>query len=265
MRAIVGSHDLVMITLDTLRFDVAQELFVSGRTPNLARWLPKSGWERRHTPGSFTYAAHAAFFAGFLPTPARPGRHPRPFAMRFEGSETTAETTCVLDAADLPTGLRALGYRTICIGGVGFFNKQNPLGLAFPSLFDESHWSPALGVTDPRSTENQVRIAREAVQQSEQRVFLFINVSAIHQPSRHYVPGAIRDDRETHAAALAYVDAQLPALFAAMQARGPSFWIVCSDHGTAFGEDGYEGHRIAHPVVMEVPYGEWVVPATIAP
>ena len=66
MTEIVGSHDLALITLDTLRYDVAVEELAAGRTPNLARLV--GTWEQRHTPGSFTYAAHAAFFAGFLPT-----------------------------------------------------------------------------------------------------------------------------------------------------------------------------------------------------
>lgn len=262
MRAIVGTHDLVMITLDTLRYDVAQAELRAGRTPNLGRVLPPDGWERRHSPGSFTYAAHCAFFAGFLPTPARPGRAPRLFAMRFEGSETTASTTCVLDAADLPSGLRGLGYRTICVGGVGFFNQQNPLGRALPSLFDEAHWSPELGVRERASTERQVAVARDAVVRAgDRRVFLFLNVSAIHQPNCHYVPGRTTDDVETHAAALRYVDSCLPPLFAALAARGPSFWIVCSDHGTAYGEDGYSGHRLAHPTVWDVPYAEVLLPA----
>ena len=30
--------------------------------------------------------------------------------------------------------------------------------------------------------------------------------------------------------------------------------VICSDHGTAYGEDGYTGHRLAHPVVWDVPY-----------
>lgn len=38
-------------------------------------------WERRPTPVSFTYAAHQAFFAGFLPTPDRAGKHPRLFVL----------------------------------------------------------------------------------------------------------------------------------------------------------------------------------------
>src|SRR5215471_11946704 len=159
MNAIVGSRDILLVTLDTLRYDVARDGCAAGRTPNLAALLPGGAWELRHAPGNFTYASHQAIFAGFFPTPARPGRHPRLFALRFEGSETTAATTCVLDAPDIVTGLRGRGYRTICIGGVGFFNKQNPLGRVLPDLFDESHWSPETSVRDPDSTKNQVALA----------------------------------------------------------------------------------------------------------
>ncbi|MCP3102348.1 STM4013/SEN3800 family hydrolase [Myxococcus sp. K15C18031901] len=262
MNAVVGTHDLLFITLDTLRHDVAVELAAQGRTPNLAALLPGGQWEERHSPGSFTYAAHHAFFAGFLPTPARPGRHPRPFAMRFEGSETTASDTCVFDAPDLVTGLAGRGYHTVCVGGVGFFNRLNPLGRVLPGLFAESHWSPELGVRDPRSTQHQVSlaVARLDALPREQRVFLFINVSALHQPNRHYLPGAQEDSRASHAAALEYVDSQLPPLFEALRRRGPAFCILCSDHGTAYGEDGYNGHRLGHPVVYTVPYAEFLLP-----
>lgn len=262
MNAVVGSHDLLLLVFDTLRFDVAVDLLARGKTPNLAKLLPAGGWERRHSPGSFTFAAHQAFFAGFLPTPARPGRHPRPFALRFQGSETTAPQTCVFDAPDIVTGLRARGYRTVCIGGVGFFNKQNPLGCVLPGLFDESHWRPDLGVTDPRSTEHQVALAQEILHRVDpgQRVFLFINLSALHQPNRFYLPGASEDSLTSHAAALEYVDRHLPPLFEALQRRAPSFCILCSDHGTAYGEDGFTGHRVAHPVVWTVPYAEFALP-----
>ncbi|KAB8143734.1 sulfatase-like hydrolase/transferase [Chloroflexia bacterium SDU3-3] len=259
---LVGSHDIVLITLDTLRYDVAAAELREGRTPNLATLLPAGGWEKRHTPGSFTYAAHQAFFAGFLPTPAAPGRHPRLFAARFAGSETTAEGTFVFDEADMVSGLATQGYHTICVGGVGFFNKQNALSSVLPGLFAESHWSPALGVTAPDSTASQVRVALDALarQPRGRRVFLFINVSALHQPNRMYLPGAQEDSLESHAAALAYVDSQLPPLVEALRRRGPSLWVICADHGTAYGEDGYTGHRINHPVVWEVPYAEFVLP-----
>ena len=262
MNQIVGTHDILFVTLDTLRYDVARDLCAAGRTPNLAKLLPGGRWELRHTPGSFTYAAHTAFFAGFLPTPAEPGRHDRLFALRFEGSTTTAAgRTCVLDSSDIVSGLRARGYHTACIGGVGFFNKQNPLGCVFPSLFDESHWTPELGVTDPRSTENQVALATKIMKRipSEQRLFLFVNVSALHQPNRFYLPGATDDSIASHAAALEYIDRSLPPLFEAARERADAFCILCSDHGTAYGDDGFHGHRLAHPVVWNVPYAELVL------
>src|SRR5262245_41381402 len=188
MNEVVGRDDLLLITLDTLRYDIAQQSWKNGGTPTLARRLPKTGWEPRHSPGNFTYAAHAAFFAGFLPTPARPGKHARRFALRFPGSETTTPGTCVLDADNLVTGLARLRDHTICIGGVGFFNKTSPLGRVFPSLFAESYWSEELGVTNPDSTANQVRLAVETLARvpPSQRVFLFLNVSALHQPNYFY-------------------------------------------------------------------------------
>jgi hypothetical protein len=260
-KSLVGTHDVVLVTLDTLRYDVAREEFAAGRTPNLASVLPERGWEARHTAGTFTYAAHHAFFAGFLPTPATPGRHARLFAAQFEGSETTNEDTWIFDAADLPTALRLAGYRTICLGGVGFFNKRTALGRALPALFQESFWNPSMGVTSRTSTAVQVALACRllAGASRSQRVFLFMNVAAIHRPNRIFVPGAARDTRETHAAALRYVDGTLPPLFDALRQRGPSLCIVCSDHGTAYGEDGYRGHRLAHDVVWTVPYAEWVM------
>jgi Type I phosphodiesterase / nucleotide pyrophosphatase len=259
MNDIVGRDDLLMMTFDTLPYDVAQDAFRKQETPNLAQRLPATGWQRRHTPGNFTFAAHAAFFAGFFPTPAQPGKQPRLFALRFPGSETVTADTCVLDADNLVTGLAQKGYHTICIGGVGFFNKLSPLSNVFPSLFAESFWSPHLGVAHPESTANQVQAAIECLRRvaRSQRVFLFMNVSAIHQPNCYYVPGAADDSIVTHRAALRYVDREIGPLFEALERRGAGFAILCSDHGTAYGEDGYHGHRLAHPVVWDVPYADF--------
>jgi len=258
MNALVGNRDIVFLTLDTLRFDVAAECFARGETPRLAELFP-AGWEERHTPGSFTYAAHHAFFAGFLPTPARPPWPPRLFAARFAGSETTGPTTWVFDAPDVVTALRARDYHTLCIGGVGFFNKMNPLSSVLPSLFEESHWSVELGVTNPDSTRLQFELAAEKLEKmpAGKRMFLFINISAIHQPNRHYLPGAECDSLLSHAAALRYVDSQLPVLLRAL--RPGTVLIVCSDHGTLYGEEGFTGHRVAHPAVWKVPYAETIV------
>lgn len=253
---LLGSHDIVFITLDTLRYDAACQ----ANLPNLGPWVGE--WEKRHTPASFTYAAHQAFFAGFLPTPARPGKHPRLFAARFAGSETTGPHTYVFETSDIVSGLAGQGYYSICIGGVGFFSRQNPLSCVLPDLFHESHWSPALGVADPQSAQNQIALACERLAQfpPEQRLFLFINIAAIHQPNYFYLSDSGPDSLASHIAALEEVDRQFPPLLAALQARADSLMILCSDHGTAYGEEGYSGHRLGHPVVWEVPYAEFILP-----
>ncbi|MGW2425278.1 STM4013/SEN3800 family hydrolase [Streptomyces sp. NPDC001709] len=270
MNRIVGSHDLLLVTLDTLRHDVAAELAAEGRIPQLARHLPGGRWEERHAPGSFTYASHQAIFAGFLPTPAAPGPHPRLFAARFAGSETTANGTYVYDTPDLVSGLAKAGYHTVCIGGVGFFNKQGPLGSVLPGMFHESHWRPEFGVTSPTSFESQVTCAEQVVRRlpADQRLFLFVNVSALHQPNWFHLAGATReagDTRASHAAALAYVDRHIGRLFAAVSSRRRCFAIVCSDHGTAYGDGGYTGHRLGHESVWTVPYAHFFLDPGPAP
>ena len=260
MNDIVGSHSILFATFDTLRYDVAVKAFSEGTTPNLTKMIPQ-GWEERHTPGTFTWAAHQAFFSGFLPTPARPGKHPRLFAAEFEGSETTTENTFVFEAADIVSGLRTLNYRTICIGGVGFFNKQTALGNAMPSLFEESYWSREFGVTDPESARNKFSFAAKWIRRlkKEEKFFMFINISAIHQPNYFYKAGESGDSLATHRSALEYVDSCLPVLTESLTSHGNTFCILCADHGTAYGEDGYTGHRLSHPVVLTVPYAEAIL------
>ena len=260
MRHLIGSHDIAFITIDTLRYDVA----ASSHTPCLASVLPGGVWEKRHSPASFTYAAHHAFFAGFLPTPLD-GSRERLFAASFPGSETTGTDTWVFDSADVVTALAKAGYHTLCLGGVGFFNQQSALGSVLPGLFTEAHWRPSFGVTEPDSLRHQ--LDQLAASQSRvplsQPLFTFLNISALHQPNKHYLPGAAADSIDSHAAALSYVDGQLPRLFSLLASRRrPCFVIICSDHGTAYGEDGQLGHRLGHEVVWTVPYAHFTLEAS---
>lgn len=259
MNKIVGDSDILWITLDTLRWDVAQDAFWKGELPNISKLMPSTGWEERHSPGSFTYAAHHAFFSGFLPTLAKPGPHPRLFAARFPGSETTAPNTFTFEEATLPEALSKSGYRTHCIGGVGFFNKQTALGSVLPGLFDESEWKPSWGVTSKHSAQLQFERAAEVLAESDAPHFLFINVSAIHQPNCHYLPDCQTDGLESHRAALRYVDSTFPILLDALKRRSRVFGAVFGDHGTAYGEDGFYGHRNGLSSVMNVPYFDFLL------
>ena len=79
---------------------------------------------------------------------------------------------------------------------------------ALEALFAEAHWEPEFGVSAPGCFEAQLdRIATVVpAVPADQPFFLFVNVAAMHQPNRHYLPGADRDSRASHAAALEYVD-----------------------------------------------------------
>lgn len=268
----IGRHDILFMTLDTLRYDVAEAARREGHTPNFARLLGDDGWEERHSPASFTYAAHHAFFSGFLPTPiapisVQPKKHQRLFAARFPGSETSGTGTLVVDAPDIVTGLGDLNYRTICVGGTGFFNMQSPLGRVFPAMFQESYWAPSLGVADRQSARNQIDCAQRAIEKhpADQRLFVFLNMSACHPPHAMYLTGATEDSPHSQKMALADIDSQLPRLLESLTNRAPLLVVICSDHGTAFGEDGYYGHRIGHPSVWTVPYAHTILPQTEAP
>lgn len=256
-----GHRDLFLITLDALRYDVAAEAFAAGRLPQLAALSP-SGFERRQTPATFTYAAHQAFFAGFLPSPlsspSPDSDHERPFAMHFAGSRTVGKSTLVLDAPCLVTACRAAGYHTICIGGTGFFNPAAPLGAVLPARFDEAHWSREMGVSSRTASARQFGLAAErlAALAPERRAFLFVNAAATHPPTRIFVRGAREESAATQLAALVDLDRHLGVVVNALRRRGGAVGIVCSDHGTCFGEDGRHGHRFAHESVWTVPYAE---------
>jgi len=111
-----------------------------------------------------------------------------------------------------------------------------------------------MSVTGENSTEIQFHLARDLLWQrpQDQRSFLYINVSAVHQPNCHYLNKS-EDSLETHAAALRYIDTQIPHLHKTLSKRG-ALLILCSDHGTLYGEDGFIGHRIGHEAVYTVPY-----------
>lgn len=261
MNEIVKSMNILFITLDSLRFDVADDAFKNNLLPNCKNYFP-DGWQKCHTSGSFTYAAHQAFFAGFLPTPATPTKTARLFAAHFIGSETTTENTLVFQTPDIVTGFAQIGFKTVCIGGVGFFNKQTQLGNVLPSMFQQSYWQTEFSVTEKKSTAFQFHKAIEVIEQTkdEQQLFLFINVSAIHQPNWFYLYDEKQQDTiASHSAALQYVDAQLPNLIKSLKQKRDTFCIICSDHGTAYGEDDYFGHRIAHPTVWNVPLATFIV------
>ncbi|MFE3139189.1 STM4013/SEN3800 family hydrolase [Streptomyces scopuliridis] len=249
---------ILFVTLDSLRYDVARTALDDARTPRLASLLPEGGWERRHTPGSFTLPAHMAFFSGFLPKLPQPEQPPRLWECRPPAFKTVPKETFVFDAPNLLTGLAEHGYRSVCVGGVTYFSRETPLGSVLPGMFDEDHWRPEFCSPEMDSTRHQVDQALEMSEKYDDRpLYLFVNVSATHVPHGHYIDDSM-DSIASQRAALSYTDGHLSRLITTLTAKHRWLIIMCADHGDAYGDDGFHGRGIAHPAVMNVPFAAWV-------
>jgi hypothetical protein len=257
-----GTHDVLILTISGLRYDVAADALARGETPHLAAILPNGAWEKRHTPASITYGAHLGFLAGYLPTSITSVPAPRLFAVRYPGAETLAPTTLTFDASNIVYGFISLGYHTLCIGGVGYFSKRSPIGSVLPALFHESWWDETFGPTCLESAANQVECAVKRIAKAPKNkcLFLYMNMSACYRPNRFHLPGAKEDTPASQRAALASIDKELPALLRAVQLRAPVLTVICSDHGTIYAERTNAQLGLTHPAVCDVPYMETILP-----
>ncbi len=262
MNKIVGTHDILFVCIDSLRYDIAYQAQSEGATPVLNRY---GRWRKCQAPGNFTYPSHQAMFSGFMPIDEEVTDMKQREKLFFSpdigmgrkapaGAFLFSKPTWVEELADR-------GYDTYCIGGLSFFDKRTAMGSVMPSFFKHSHWRPSFSCKVKESTANQVDYAVKVLKKADEdkRLMMYINISAIHYPNYFYIDGSKRDSKEAHMEALKYVDKQLGRLFDAFAMRGDTFVICCSDHGTCYGEDGVWYHGVNHPIVNTVPYKHFIL------
>ena len=263
MNNVVGSYDILFLCLDTLRYDVAIEAEKENTTPILNKY---GNWEKCIAPGNFTYPSHHAMFSGFLPSPFDAknisDREFLFFPKKIGLGNVAPKNSFAFEGSNFIEGLYKVGYKTICIGGVGFFDKRSDIGRVFPNMFEESYWHNNFSCSNPDSTKNQIEFAIKKLEnlEKDKKVFLYINISAIHYPNYYYVDErknkvCEKDDILSHRKALEYVDKNLGILFKYFkEKREKTFVITTSDHGTCYGEDGFQFHGINHSCVNTIPY-----------
>ncbi len=269
MNQVVGSHHIVFLCLDALRYDVAKEEEQRGTTPVLNS---HGSWIRCQATGNFTYPAHQALFAGFFPCVWEAKNHRERIQLFFPENvgigRKAPDGAYGFSQENWIQALAEAGYLTCCVGGVTFFDNRSGLGRVLPAYFQYSFWNPSFAPTVRDSTRYQVDFIIRWLEKQprNQKIFLYLNVSAVHYPNYFYlepemgrlpVPAYQRDTKESHRAALRYVDNELSGLFAALRERGKTFVICCSDHGTCYGEDGCYSHGINHPMVNTIPYQQF--------
>jgi Sulfatase len=278
----VGSRNLVMVILDSLRYDSWVEA-----QPAVLGTL--GAVERRFSYASWTAPSHYNLLMGLLP-------HTSPFEvyaseyykedfLRYGERLNVGEMGFkrLLPSIFLPTFLRnALGYRTHAMVSMPVLNpftvinrdfdsfelmpKHNDMGamldkLTFsderPSFYllntGETHYPYALPDEDPGEWP---RIS------GVHGVFKHLDETDPTHPERAPAFFDNQSLRELHGRqidAVSYLDGVFKRLFDLLPSN--TWVIVTSDHGELFGEDRFFGHGpVMHEKVFEVPFVEGMVP-----
>jgi hypothetical protein len=254
----IDPTSVLFVTLDSCRYDT----FVEAEAPNLKAL---GELHRALAPAAFTYASHAAMFAGFTPwVPERVEPYLNPklakiFRLARAGFRGTHRPFVELEGRTIVDGFRRRGYATIGTGAVGWFDTATPTGGILTQDFEVFFFARRLGV------RRQLEFIERELPRRARPVFVFLNVGETHTP--YHFEGAPWDAREnpcvpfgeSNDAALCrerqrrcleFVDLELAQL---LDRFAGATVLVCGDHGDAWGEDGVWEHGLPHPKVLEVP------------
>lgn len=266
-----NNMNIVLITLDSCRFDT----LVQAQTPYLdSMGKIYEAW----TPATYTLPAHISFFTGIFPNVDEPVPYLNRFIEQLVimekggkglGSNQMGSKTIRLKSSnkDMIYGLRKKGFFTVGTGAATWFAKE-----VLVKNFHDFKYVQA------QSSEAQCNyILRKLNRHALNRPFFaFMNFLETHTPYMHYgedrkeysmqardfMKFPVVEDTELknsfgkklHHAQIKAAE-HLDSVLAKFLSQLPpnTFVIVSSDHGEAFGEDGYWGHGIYHPTVMKVP------------
>jgi hypothetical protein len=274
-----GARNLVLITLDSLRYDT----FLEGNP----KVIPRIGdVERRWSYASWTAPSHYNKLMGLLPHLSPP----RVYASEYykqdfaRYSERTGiegvEFRKFLPSIFLPTFLKSYGYTTHAMVSMPVLNAETVINRDFDSY-------------DLMPTHNDMAAMLDRMSFGDRPAFYLLNAGETHYPyalpeedpsewprisgvhgtlkgldaatSGADVSDSFFDEeslqmlRSRQVRAVQYLDGLFEKLFDIVP---PNTWlIVTSDHGELFGENGYFGHGpIMHEKVFEVPFVEGLRP-----
>ena len=266
-------NSIVFIVMDSCRYDT----MMAARRPNIDRL---GAIEKRYSYASWTAPSHYAFTMGMLPhTSPRDVFASEVYKEEFQQWKTRTGAGDLsfkdfLPDISLPKVLGKLGYHTVAKVSMPVLNKYTLISRDFDEYKLMPHHNDFAGMV-------------EEIEFSEDELcYYFLNLGETHYPYMlsgadmpHIsgVHGALksmadpqrakaRADEPFSAEQLKALHAQqvrcveyLDGLIGKLMAKAPenTYFIVTSDHGELFGEDGYFGHGpIMHEKCFEIPFVE---------
>jgi arylsulfatase A-like enzyme len=247
---------MVLVSLDTVRADhTSLHGYPRPTTPELERIASEGvSFDVVYTMTSTTGPTHATLFTGKY----APAHGVRKNGLRLPEPETT-----------LAEFLRARGYRTGAVVSSFVMDRKFGYGQGFEAYLDdfqagssslatafwEGHQVPNRAFDRPGDETTRLAVDWLESVPAQEPLFLFVHYFDAHEPyepiegvSERFRtgPGPLRDV-ELYDAEIAFVDAQLGALDAALQRLGradDTVLVVTTDHGQGFMDHGDAYHGI---------------------
>ena len=231
------SYDVVLITLDTLRPDhLGCYGNTSVQTPQIDQ-LAAAGarFTQAYTPVPITLPAHTSLLTGAFPLAT--GVHD------FTGNRVPS------GAATLAKILRDHGYSTAAFIGAPVLDSRFGLNQGFDTYFDHFELAGKEEVHLDAMKRPGDQVVDEALEwlshHPPQPVFLWVHLYDAHSPYRPPQPYAGRYQGRPYDGEIAFADAQVGRLLAALTQQGlleKSLVVLASDHGESLGEHGEKTH-----------------------
>lgn len=242
--------NLLLVTLDTTRADaIGAYGNPRAKTPTLDR-LAAEGvkFTRAYTVTPLTIPAHSSLFTGMFPP-----RH----GVRDNGDFFLGE-----DAHTLAEALKARGYATMASVGAEVTSHHWGFAQGFDTFYDD------MGEQDE---DNRWRVERrgdavvddalgwlETAAPAETPWFAWVHLFDAHHPYQPPEPYASELAGRPYLGEVAFADAQLARIVAALEASGElgNTWIVAlADHGESMGAHGEAMHGVLlYDATTHVPF-----------
>lgn len=246
----IRNPDVILITLDTLRYDA---LGFSGngrvKTPNLDR-LAREGivFTHAHAHNVVTLPSHVNILTGLYPY-----QH---------GVRNNQGFRLARGIPTLATFLKTRGYATGAF--IGAFPLDARFGLARDFDVYDQHYPQGANeysfVMAERPAGEVVASARRWLQSVRGRPrFLWVHLYDCHAPYRPPPPWDREYADDPYLGEVAGVDAALAPLFADLRAvASPHLVVLTADHGEALGDHGEKTHGLfAYETTLHIPLLLW--------
>jgi arylsulfatase A-like enzyme/tetratricopeptide (TPR) repeat protein len=233
---------ILLVTIDTLRWDRLGYMGYDVATPNLDR-LAQSGaiFTQAISSAPITLPAHSSILSGLYPT-SHGARFNGIFRLSDE-IETVAES------------LKREGFATGAFVGAFVLDRRFGLAQGFDVYDDELPGgnSDTLQFAERRGEEVVARAMAFIEERREDRWFVWVHLYDPHLPHDAPAPYAERYPDRAYDAEIAYTDAALEPLLAAANDEETAV-IVIGDHGEGLGEHGESSHTLfVYDSTMRVP------------